>query len=68
MQVTNLWTPMGAMAGEEEAMEGEEATYRGHKAFRHLEWALHLAWEGKGCVHSNIIFNKINFSVPKFVL
>jgi hypothetical protein len=71
MQVTNQWTPTGAMAGEEaiavvgEAMEGAEATYRGHKVFRRLELAPHLALEGKGCVHSNTIFN---FSVPKFVL
>lgn len=57
MQVTNQWTPTGAMAEEEamaaveEAMEGAEATCRGHKAFRHLEWVPRLAWEGKGYVH-----------------
>ena len=62
MQVTNQWTPTGATAGEEamaaagEAMEGAEATCRDHKAFRHLEWAPRLAWEGKGYVHSNTVF------------
>ena len=61
VQVTNQWTPTGATAGEEamaagEAMEGAEATCRDHKAFRHLEWAPRLAWEGKGYVHSNTVF------------
>lgn len=53
VQVTNQWTPTGATAGEAamvavvEAMEGEEATFRGHKASHHLEWVLHLVLEEK---------------------
>ena len=52
VQVTNQWTPMGATVAAGEAMEGAEATSRGHKASRHLEWAPHLALEEKGFVHT----------------
>ena len=47
VQVTNQWTPTGATVEEAatvaagEAMEGAEATSRGHKASHHLDWAPH---------------------------